>query len=118
MPVTAPFADTKTDADGNAVPVSSSPAQEAPAPAPVSAPVAKIEKRGRKKKVEGRMFAIHSNEGCFICSEQELVNLLDGKTDPEIYLLDKKVKSLVVKPGQINLLTGEKAEDSFSIELE
>jgi hypothetical protein len=99
MPAELPFKDTVTDEQGNAV-----------------SSIEKIEKRGRRKKiVSNRMFAIHSAEGCFICNEDELVATLAGKSETDVYILDKKVKSIVVVPGKKDLLGGTVEKDAIEI---
>lgn len=103
MPVEAPF-NVQTDELGNAVSASPEPVVE--------------KKRGRKKRAEGRNFLVLSNEGAFVCSEAELQNTMTGKTDPEVYLLEKKVKELSIIPGKKNLLTGVSEKDTFEIVFE
>jgi hypothetical protein len=100
MPVSKPFEDTKVDAQGD-VPIAEEP-----------------KRRRRRSSPGGRLFAVHAAEGCFICGEEDLVKTMCGKTEAEVYLLEKKIKSISVVPGRRNLLTNESEKDSIEIDFE
>ena len=66
----------------------------------------KTRKRRQKKIKKDESFVISSKEGIFICEKADIIDTVKGKTDVEIFLISKKVKSIHVVPSKRDLLNG------------
>lgn len=75
----------------------------------------KVSKKKATKKPRKKRFLVASEEGAFVCEEDALLATLEGKTSPEVFLVDKKLKSIEVIPGKVDVLSGESEADKLSI---
>lgn len=87
-------------------------------PAAFAAPPEEKKKKRAPKQKKEKKFLVASDDGVVICLEGDLVQALSETTNANVYLLDKKVASIKHIPGEVDVLSGEKGEDSIEIKYE
>jgi hypothetical protein len=85
------------------------------APPEEQEPTKKTRKPRQKRE---KIFFVASAEGNSVCEESQLPEALDGRTEVEVFLIEKKVKSIKVISGEEDLLSGMKAPAKIEIKYE
>ena len=80
-------------------------------------PTAEVIKPRKKRVQTEKTFVIESETGTMIVPEEELKSVA-GLKGASIFLVGKKVASVEMIPGKINLLTGVKEDDKLDISYE
>ena len=102
--VTLPF-QVNVDEQGNAVNA-------------VAQPEEKKRRQGRPRKpISGETFIVISDGSASVCSKEDLVAVASKTTSPEIYLVGKKVKSIIMTQAKVDLIANKKlTEETLEIE--